>query len=85
MLDLTMVCFRRPTLYLNVKSDLEEGGNTPDAEEGQGWNTQFTKIGTAVNYITAFLRQIETFFMSVLSTLVCFKVSDRCQNQIGSL
>lgn len=54
MLDLTMVCFRRLTLYLNVKSDLEERGNTPGAEEGQGWNTESTKIGTVVIYIRAF-------------------------------
>lgn len=58
MLNLTMVCFRRPTLYLNVKSDLEEGGNPPDAEEGQSWNTESTIIGTVVNSITASLRQI---------------------------
>lgn len=48
-------------LYLNVKSDLEEGGNTPDAEERQGWNPELTEKGTVVNYITAFFRQIETF------------------------
>lgn len=44
-----MVCFRRPPPYLNVNSDLDEGRNAPDTEEGRGWIAKFTKIGNVVD------------------------------------
>lgn len=56
MLDLTMACFRRPPLDLNVKSDLDEGGNTPAAAEGQGRNIKFTKIPKEESWIVALFK-----------------------------
>lgn len=70
---------------MNVKSDLAEGGNTPDAEEGQGQNTEFTITGTVVNSITVFLRQIETFLGVFYPLKYVLKPLIGVRNQTGSL